>query len=77
MMVRLFAEHHIKANYLNMDFVTMRAGGESTAGLASKIRVNKDVSRSLKAHSIYSCQAMQTVRYAWRICELIYTRIKY
>lgn len=77
MMVRLFAKHHIKAKYLDMDFVTMRTGGESTAGLASKIRVNRDVAKSLKLHGIYSNQAMQAVRYLWRICELICTKIKY
>lgn len=77
MMVRLFAEHRIKAKYLNMDFVTMRNGGESTAGLNSKKKVNTDISRSLRVHGIYSNQAMQAVRYVWRVCELIYTRIKY
>lgn len=77
MMVRLFGKHQIKAKYLNMDFVTMRVGGESTAGIASKKRVNNDISRSLKAHGVYSNQAMQVVRYVWRVCELIYTRIKY
>ena len=60
-----------------MDFVTMRAGGESTAGLASKKKVNNDISKSLKAHGIYTNQALQAIRYAWRICEMIYTKIKY
>ena len=77
MMVRLLWKHKIKTKYLNMDFVTMRAGGESTAGLASKKKVNNDIARSLKAHGIYTNQAMQTLRYVWRIGELIYTRIKY
>lgn len=77
MMVRLLWKYRIKTKYLNKDFVTMRAGGESTAGLSSKKKVNNDISRSLKAHGIYTNQAMQMVRYAWRICELIYTRIKY
>lgn len=77
MMVRLFAKHHVKAKYLDMDFVTMRTGGESTAGLNSKRKVNSDISRSLKTHGIYSNQVMQAVRYVWRVFELIYTRIKY
>lgn len=77
MMVRLLWKHKIKTKYLNMDFVTMRAGGESTAGLASKKKVNNEISRSLKAHGIYTNQALQALRYAWRIGELIYTRIKY
>lgn len=77
MMVRLLWKHKIKTKYLNMDFVTMRSGGESTAGLASKKKVNNDIARSLKAHGIYTNQAMQALRYVWRIGELIYTRIKY
>lgn len=77
MMVRLLWKHKIRTKYLNMDFVTMRTGGESTAGLASKKKVNNDISRSLKAYGIYTNQAMQAMRYAWRIGELIYTRIKY
>ena len=77
MMVRLLWNNKIKTKYLNMDFVTMRSGGESTAGLASKKKVNNDISRSLKAHGIYTNQAYQTVRYVWRAFELIYTRIKY
>ena len=60
-----------------MDFVTMRVGGESTAGLASKKKVNNDIARSLKSHGIYSNQFLQAVRYVWRVGELIYTRIKY
>lgn len=77
MMVRLLRKYRIKTKYLNMDFVTMRAGGESTAGLASKKKVNNDISRSLKAHGIYTNQALQAMRYAWRVCELVYTKIKY
>lgn len=77
MMVRLLWNSKIKTKYLNMDFVTMRTGGESTAGLASKKKVNNDISRSLKAHGIYSNQVMQVLRYAWRVCELIYTKIRY
>lgn len=77
MMVRLLWDNKIKTEYLNMDFVTMRAGGESTAGLASKKKVNHDISRSLKAHGIYTNQVLQIMRYAWRICELVYTKIKY
>lgn len=77
MMVRLLWGNKIKTKYLNKDFVTMRAGGESTAGLASKKKVNNDISRSLKAHGIYTNQALQAMRYFWRVGELIYTRIKY
>lgn len=77
MMVRLFKKYQIKTKYLNLDFVTMRAGGESTAGLASKRKVNQDIAGSLKKHGIYSNQFFQSLRYVWRIGELVYTKIKF
>ncbi len=77
MMVRLLWGNKIKTKYIPMDFVTMRAGGESTAGLASKKKVNNDIARSLKAHGIYTNQVFQMVRYAWKACELVVTKIKY
>lgn len=77
MMVRLLWDNKIKTKYINLDFVTMRVGGESTTGLASKKKVNNDISRSLKAHGIYTNQFFQGVRYAWKACELLATKIKY
>lgn len=77
MMVRLLWGNRIKTKYLPMDFVTMRTGGESTAGLASKKKVNNDIARSLKAHGIYTNQLFQGVRYVWRACELLATKLKY
>lgn len=75
--VRLFAKYKVKAKYMNMDFVTMRDGGESTAGIEAKKKVNNDISRSLKKHGIYTNQLFQMIRYGWRVGELIYTKIKY
>ena len=76
-MVRLFAQHPIRAKYIKKDFVTMRAGGESTNGMAAKCKVNNDIVASLKKHGIFSCGAFRYVRYAWKGMELIYTKIKY
>ena len=76
MMVRLIGKYKINTKYLPMDFVTMRTGGESTAGLASKKKVNQDVSRSLKAHGVYTNQLFQGVRYVWKACELVATKIR-
>jgi glycosyltransferase involved in cell wall biosynthesis len=77
MMVRLFVKEKIHARYVNKDFVTMRAGGESTAGLAAKKKVNQDIAGSLHKHGIYSNQMFQSMRYIWRIGELLYTKTKY
>lgn len=75
-MVRLFAKHHIKAKYLLIDFVTMRDGGESTAGIEAKRKVNSDIGGSLKKHGIFTCGAFKYVRYAVKGFELILTKIK-
>lgn len=77
MMVRLFVKYKIHAKYVNKDFVTMRAGGESTAGLAAKRKVNRDIAGSLRKHGIRSNQLLQSLRYVWRVGELAYTKLKY
>lgn len=77
MMVRLFVKEKIRTKYINKDFVTMRAGGESTAGIEAKKKVNRDIAGSLKKHGVYSNQLFQSLRYFWRIGELVYTKIKY
>lgn len=77
MMVRLFVKEKIRSKYINKDFVTMRAGGESTAGLEAKRKVNRDIAGSLKKHGVYSNQLFQSLRYFWRIGEIVYTKIMY
>ena len=77
MMVRLFVKEKIRSKYINKDFVTMRVGGESTAGLEAKRKVNRDIAGSLKKHGVYSNQFFQSLRYFWRIGEIVYTKIKY
>lgn len=75
--VRLFAKYHIRAKYIKKDFVTMRTGGESTAGMEAKRKVNNDIVASLKKHGIFTCGAFKYLRYAWKGLELIYIKIKY
>lgn len=73
-MVRLFTKCNIKAKYLSMDFVTMRDGGESTAGMEAKRKVNNDIVGSLKKHGIFTCGAFRYVRYAVKGVELVLVR---
>lgn len=75
-MVRLFKKHHIRAKYLPMDFVTMRDGGESTAGMEAKRKVNNDIVSSLRKHGIFTCGAFKYVRYVVKGIELMLTKIK-
>lgn len=75
-MVRLFTKHHVRAKYLKMDFVTMREGGESTAGIEAKRKVNNDIVGSLRKHGIFTCGAFRYVRYAVKGVELVITKVK-
>lgn len=75
-MVRLFAKHHIRAKYLPMDFVTMRDGGESTAGIEAKRKVNNDIVASLRKHGIFTCGAFKYVRYFVKGFELLLTKLR-
>ena len=75
-MVRLFTKYHIRAKYIPMDFVTMREGGESTAGMEAKRKVNNDIVGSLKKHGIFTCGAFKYVRYTIKGIELLLTKIK-
>lgn len=76
-MVRLFAKEHIRAKYIHKDFVTMRAGGESTNGLEAKRKVNNDIVGSLKKHGIFTCAAFKYVRYGYKSIELLINKIRY
>lgn len=75
-MVRIFSMYHIKAKYIKKDFVTMRTGGESTAGMEAKRKVNNDIVGSLRKHGIYTCGAFKYVRYAWKSVELLISKVR-
>lgn len=75
-MVRIFAKYHINAKYIRKDFVTMREGGASTAGMEAKNKVNNDIVDSLKKHDIFTCGAFRYVRYAWKASELLVSRVR-
>lgn len=75
-MVRLFMKCGIRAKYLPMDFVTMRDGGESTAGMEAKKKVNNDIVGSLRKHGIFTCGAFKYVRYAVKGVGVLITKIK-
>ena len=54
----------------------MRYGGESTAGMEAKRRVNNDIVNSLKKHGIFTCWVFKYVRYFVKGVELLLTKIK-
>lgn len=70
-LLRLIFLGKIKTYYINKDFVTMRTGGASTAGLKSRVVIMKEHLRALKAHGIYSNFLMLSLRYIYKVYELI------
>lgn len=62
---------NIKTQYIKKDFVTMRTGGASTAGLASRRLIMEEHLIALKKNGIYSNAFLLSLRYFYKIYELI------
>ena len=70
-LLRLIYKGKIKTIYIKKDFVTMRTGGASTAGFASRKTIMKEHLRALKKNGIYSNAFLLSLRYFYKIYELI------
>lgn len=62
---------NIKTKYIKKDFVTMRTGGASTAGFASRKLIMREHLRALKKNGIYSNAFLLSLRYFYKMYELI------
>ena len=71
MMVRLFYKRGLNAKYIEKDFVTMRTGGMSTAGLGSRTQIMHDHLRAMKQNGVYSNVFLLSLRYFYKIYELL------
>lgn len=74
-LLRLIFVHHIRTQYIPMDFVTMRTGGASSSGLQSHKRIMKDHLRAFRANGVYTNLFLLSLRYLYKIGELIRTKI--
>lgn len=70
MMVRLFFVSKIKAQYIPMDFVTMRTGGTSTKNIKSRLQLIKDDVRGCRENGVYTNPLMISVKYLYKVFEL-------
>lgn len=61
----------INTKYIKKDFVTMRTGGASTADFASRKLIMKEHLRALKENGVYSNAFLLSLRYFYKIYELI------
>ncbi len=70
-LLRLIFIGRIKTQYIPKDFVTMRTGGASTAGFKSRKTIMKEHLRGFKKNGIFSNAFLLSLRYFYKIYELI------
>lgn len=70
-LLRILYKGKIRTKYIKKDFVTMRTGGASTAGFASRQTIMKEHLRGLKKNGVYSNFFLLSLRYFYKIFELI------
>lgn len=74
-LLRLIFIGRIKTMYIQKDFVTMRTGGASTAGLRSHEQIMKEHLRALKNNGVYSNVFLLSLRYLYKIYEVAKSRV--
>lgn len=74
-LLRLIFVHKIHLRYIPMDFVTMRTGGASTSGLSSHKQILLDHQQAFKENGIYSNVLLESLRYIYKIYEIIETKV--
>ena len=70
-LLRLIFIGRIKTRYIKKDFVTMRTGGASTAGFSSRRTIMKEHLRGFKKNGIYSNAFLLSLRYFYKIYEVV------
>ena len=74
-LLRFIFVHKIQTTYIPMDFVTMRTGGTSTSGFASHKQIISDHQKAFKRNGIYSNVFLESLRYIYKIHEVLLTKI--
>lgn len=74
-LLRAIYIHKIKTLYIKKNFVTMRIGGISTSGLPSHRLIMKEHLKAFKKNHIYTNRFLLSLRYIYKIYELILSKI--
>lgn len=74
LLIRFLHTHHLKAEYLPLDFMKMRTGGASTASIKSNLLLNKEIVRACRENGIWTCMPLLFLKYFIKVFELIFTR---
>lgn len=75
-LLRMIFVGKIRTHYMHKDCVTMRQGGASSSGIASHKQINKDHMRAFKENGVYSNYLLISLRYVYKIVEVILGRIR-
>lgn len=76
-LLRVIYKAKIKTKYLPIDMVTMRTGGASTSGIESHKRIMKEHLRAFRENGIYTNELLLSLRYAYKVNELLWSKIIY
>ena len=74
-LLRVIYKGRIRSKYLPLDMVTMRTGGASTSGFESRKRIMKEHLRAFRENSIYNNALMLSLRYPYKIWELVKNKL--
>lgn len=64
----------IRIKYLPIDLVTMRTGGASTESLGSRKMIFKEHKIALKENKVYSNSFLLSLRYIYKVYELVFLK---
>lgn len=76
-LLRVIYKEKIRTQYLPIDMVTMRTGGASTSGWKSHKRIMQEHLRAFRENEIYTNSFLLSLRYVYKIKELIWSKITY
>lgn len=76
LLLRFIYVNKIKIAYLPFDCVTMRTGGMSTESFSSRKTIMKEHIKAFKENSIFTNRLILSLRYPYKILELIKVRFK-
>lgn len=75
-LLRMIFVGRIRTHYIWKCFVTMRTGGASSSGMASHKQINKDHMRAFHENNVYSNYLFISLRYLYKIAEVLLGRIR-
>lgn len=74
-LTRLIFINRIRTSYIPMDFVTMRMGGASTAGIKSHNQISRDIVKALRKNGVRSNRFIISLRFPFKIFEMVKSKI--